>query len=316
MQGKKAVALSIGGSAVLFMTLASLAIYILTEGMERTFTASVAWLTHAFADEVSAHMTAHAATGSTTELESWAKEAVQEYLLYAQVVKQGAIIAEDKAPQAINLELEVIPPQTELSVLRGHLPDGTPYLDLVKMLHLPEDDGSEAGSYLRIGISLDRVRSGIWKGASVIAMVSLICFLIAAGLILYLGRTPAVEAPQWAAVAARAATHRDAGREDGGEALWEVGQLRIDDRRKEVRVNGRSVKLTPREYAVLKTLASEPGRVFSDREIITRVWPENSRASADDVRKYIRFLRRKLEEDPTEPELILTVKGFGYKLSA
>jgi len=93
-----------------------------------------------------------------------------------------------------------------------------------------------------------------------------------------------------------------------------VGPLEIDDQRKEVRLHGKRVELSPKEYELLKLLASEPGRVFSDREILERVWPEGSLASSTDVKRYIHLLRRKVEEDPKHPKLILTVKGFGYAL--
>jgi len=94
-----------------------------------------------------------------------------------------------------------------------------------------------------------------------------------------------------------------------------IGPLEIDDQRKEVRLRGERVDLSPKEYELLKLLASEPGRVFSDREILERVWPEGSLASSTDVKRYIHLLRRKVEEDPKHPKLILTVKGFGYKLA-
>lgn len=64
----------------------------------------------------------------------------------------------------------------------------------------------------------------------------------------------------------------------------------------------------------LPELAHEQLR--STREILERVWPEGSLASSTDVKRYIHLLRRKVEEDPKQPKLILTVKGFGYKLAA
>lgn len=98
--------------------------------------------------------------------------------------------------------------------------------------------------------------------------------------------------------------------------LLKVGPLEIDDHRKTVRLHGQVIELSPKEYQLLKLLASEPGRVFSDEEILRKVWPEGSLASSMDVKRYIHLLRRKLEPDPKTPKLILTVKGFGYKLTA
>ncbi|RLE33909.1 hypothetical protein DRJ24_04630 [Candidatus Acetothermia bacterium] len=94
-----------------------------------------------------------------------------------------------------------------------------------------------------------------------------------------------------------------------GLDLW------IDDLRKEVRVSGRRIILSPKEYALLKLLHSSAGRVFSAGEIRRRLWPRGH-ATVQDVQKYIYLLRRKIEEDPKDPRVILTVRGFGYRLAA
>jgi DNA-binding response OmpR family regulator len=94
------------------------------------------------------------------------------------------------------------------------------------------------------------------------------------------------------------------------------GDLEIDDERKEVRVRGRRIELSPKEYDLLKLLASKPGRVFAHREIIDSIWADSQFASSEDVKKYIYLLRNKIEDDPDDPKVILTVRGFGYKLSA
>lgn len=95
--------------------------------------------------------------------------------------------------------------------------------------------------------------------------------------------------------------------------LLEVGGVSLDDRSKEVKVHGRSVSLSPREYDLLKLLISEPNRVFSTDEIIRNVWPSKSNADATDVKQYIHLLRNKIESTPTEHRLIQTIKGFGYR---
>jgi len=95
----------------------------------------------------------------------------------------------------------------------------------------------------------------------------------------------------------------------------EVGPLRIDDRAKVVTLHGKPINLSPKEYELLKLLASDPGRVFSDEEIIARLWPQGTHATSNDVKQYIHLLRSKIEDDPQHPRLILTVKGFGYKLA-
>ncbi len=97
--------------------------------------------------------------------------------------------------------------------------------------------------------------------------------------------------------------------------LVRVGDLEIDDSIKQVKVKGRAVSLSPKEYELLKLLASEPGRVFSHQEIIAQVWQNKPFITSSDVTKYIYLLREKIEEEPENPKYILTVRGFGYKLA-
>jgi DNA-binding response OmpR family regulator len=97
--------------------------------------------------------------------------------------------------------------------------------------------------------------------------------------------------------------------------ILQAGAVIIDDRSKEVRVDGREVSLSPREYDLLKLLVSQPNRVFSTEEIIRSVWPGKRNADATDVKQYIHLLRNKIEPVPTDHRLIQTVKGFGYRFS-
>ena len=98
-------------------------------------------------------------------------------------------------------------------------------------------------------------------------------------------------------------------------SVLRVGELEIDDSVKQVKLKGRTVSLSPKEYELLKLLASEPGRVFSHQEIIAEVWQNKPLITSSDVTKYIYLLREKLEDDPENPKYILTVRGFGYKLA-
>jgi len=93
--------------------------------------------------------------------------------------------------------------------------------------------------------------------------------------------------------------------------------LVIDDLRKEVRIGDRTVSLSPKEFKLLKLLASSPGRVFTSNEILEELWPLTTRsyATGQDVQKYVYLLRRKLERDPKRPSIILTARGFGYRLA-
>jgi DNA-binding response OmpR family regulator len=97
-------------------------------------------------------------------------------------------------------------------------------------------------------------------------------------------------------------------------------ELTIDDLRKQVGIEGRTISLSPKEYQLLKLLASSPGRVFTPDEVLDELWPTKANtdrktyADAQDVQKYVYLLRKKLEIDPQEPKLVLTVRGFGYRL--
>jgi len=96
--------------------------------------------------------------------------------------------------------------------------------------------------------------------------------------------------------------------------LKRVG-LSIDDARKQVWVRGKTISLSPKEYSLLKLLSSKPGKVFSGEEILAHLWPKSTYATSQDVQKYAYLLRKKLEEDPAHPKIVLTVRGFGYRLA-
>lgn len=95
----------------------------------------------------------------------------------------------------------------------------------------------------------------------------------------------------------------------------DVGDIHIDDRSKTVTVGNASLSLSPKEYKLLRLLASEPGRVFSSDEIIAHLWPESDRAAANDVKQYIHLLRSKLFRFADIGDPIENIKGFGYRLN-
>lgn len=97
---------------------------------------------------------------------------------------------------------------------------------------------------------------------------------------------------------------------------FDVGHIHIDDRSKTVTVGDASLSLSPKEYKLLRLLASEPGRVFSSDEIIAHLWPDSDRAAANDVKQYIHLLRNKLHQSADIGEPIENIKGFGYRLNA
>ena len=94
-----------------------------------------------------------------------------------------------------------------------------------------------------------------------------------------------------------------------------AGPIKIDDRSKLVFIEGKEHYLSPKEYALLKLFAEDAGRVISNEEIITQLWPENNRAVDSDVKQYIFLLRKRIEKNPHHPRWIVNVKGFGYRLA-
>jgi DNA-binding response OmpR family regulator len=100
-----------------------------------------------------------------------------------------------------------------------------------------------------------------------------------------------------------------------GTPVIKSGEVTIDDERKQVMIRGRSVQLSPKEFDLLRLLASRPGKVFSTDEILAVVWPGREAAAAEDVKKYVHMLRNKIERDPSEPRIITTARGFGYRFA-
>ena len=96
--------------------------------------------------------------------------------------------------------------------------------------------------------------------------------------------------------------------------VYAAGGIELNDRTKEVRLDGEPVVLTPKEFDILKTLMANPGRVFSPKELYETVWHERSLGSDNTVAVHIRHLREKLEIDPSNPRCIKVVFGQGYKM--
>ena len=92
-----------------------------------------------------------------------------------------------------------------------------------------------------------------------------------------------------------------------------VGVLSIDFEKRSVVVRGGSVRLTYVEFEIIAALARAPGRVFSRTMLLERVWGDASYRDPRTIDVHIRHLREKLEEEPKTPELILTVRGVGYR---
>jgi DNA-binding response OmpR family regulator len=94
----------------------------------------------------------------------------------------------------------------------------------------------------------------------------------------------------------------------------EAGTVSLDPDRREVKVDGRVLELTYVEFELLKTLVAQPGKVFSRRALLQAIWGDSSYREPRTIDVHVRHLREKVEQDPSEPELILTVRGAGYRL--
>jgi DNA-binding response OmpR family regulator len=95
-----------------------------------------------------------------------------------------------------------------------------------------------------------------------------------------------------------------------------VGDLIIDPDAHTVEIAGSPIHLPAREFAVLHTLAQEAGYVVKMDDLLTKVWGEEFLGEPQVVYVHVRWLREKIEADPTHPQRLLTVRGVGYKLVA
>jgi DNA-binding response OmpR family regulator len=92
------------------------------------------------------------------------------------------------------------------------------------------------------------------------------------------------------------------------------GSLSLDPDRREAKVDGRALELTYVEFELLRTLVAQPGKVFSRRALLQAIWGDSSYREPRTIDVHVRHLREKVEQDPSEPDLILTVRGAGYRL--
>lgn len=90
-------------------------------------------------------------------------------------------------------------------------------------------------------------------------------------------------------------------------------RLEVDTGRRSVAVDGRAVELTAKEFDLLVAFIQQPGKVFSRHELLEEVWGYEYEGYSHTVNSHINRLRRKIERDPTDPRLIQTVWGVGYR---
>ena len=93
-----------------------------------------------------------------------------------------------------------------------------------------------------------------------------------------------------------------------------VGPLTVDTRRREAALNDETISLTPTEFRLLSALARRAGAAISQEDLLTEVWGDYRQKGGSALRRYVWFLRQKIEQDPNQPKLLVTVRGYGYRL--
>jgi len=100
----------------------------------------------------------------------------------------------------------------------------------------------------------------------------------------------------------------------GERPVFRTGDLSVDLVRRIVKVGEREVKLSPKEYDLLRVLVQHAGKVLTHRFLLKELWDELT--DAQYLRVYVRQLRQKIEADPERPQFVLTETGIGYRLKA
>jgi DNA-binding response OmpR family regulator len=109
---------------------------------------------------------------------------------------------------------------------------------------------------------------------------------------------------------------RRAGPRALGDAVLRVGPIVLDRGQRAVRVHERPVELTFSEFELLQALMTHPGELLNRQELLRAIWGESAYRDPRGIDVHVRHLREKLEAEPSKPELILTVRGVGYRLHA
>lgn len=100
-----------------------------------------------------------------------------------------------------------------------------------------------------------------------------------------------------------------------GDEVIHAGRLTVDPSRQDALVDGQAVGLTQKEFQLLHYLAERAGRAVSRDNLVDQLWAEDELGSDKNVAVYIRRIRQKIERDPDTPEILVTVRGFGYRVT-
>lgn len=272
-------------------------------------------LTEAFEERSAAYVTAFSASahswlaaGDEQMLNTAASFLLLGSVLYVQVISDGLLRVDDRVQAVEPLDLSVLS-STEIkrSLSWRKLDGGGEYLDLI----LPQiSRGAQAGKssgYVRMGIEAGSIGVRVYGMTLVAAGIGAGFDGVVFGLLFLLLRrlrrgsdTPSTLTPEQSERKLR---------------VRRIGGLVIDEGSKHVSLDGKSVRLTPKQYALLSLLASDAGRVFSESEILQAVWAESDYADSKDVKQYVYLLRRRLSEISEDGgRLVVNVPGFGYKV--
>jgi len=112
----------------------------------------------------------------------------------------------------------------------------------------------------------------------------------------------------------RAVLTRTAGQRSQQASVLQVGALRVDLGRREASLGGQTLELTPTEFRLLACLAARPGQAVAQADLVKEAWGGLRQETGSALRRYVWFLRQKIEADPDQPKRLLTVRGYGYRL--
>jgi len=101
--------------------------------------------------------------------------------------------------------------------------------------------------------------------------------------------------------------------ENYSDEIINIGNLIIDKPSRKITLNNQDISLRPREYDLLLHMASNPGRVFTRDQLLQQVWGYEYTGDTRTIDVHVRWLRRKIEKDPSNPILLQTIRGVGYR---
>ena len=97
------------------------------------------------------------------------------------------------------------------------------------------------------------------------------------------------------------------------EEIINIGGLKIDSISHSAELNGTEINLKPKEFELLYFLASNPGRAFTRAQLLEHLWDENYYGDIRTVDVHVRWVRQKIESDPSNPKMLKTIRGVGYR---